>query len=409
MGKLTALIASSCLTLMCLAQPPETAAPRVFLCDAERLMDVRARAAAGDPALKPAMDRLLADAEKALQEGPFTVTDKAMDPPSGDKHDYISVGPYWWPNPDTDDGLPYVRRDGETNPERHDYDNVAQSNMAGAVRTLGLAYFLTGQERYAGYAAMLLRVWYLDPPTRMNPNLNFGQAIPGRVEGRGVGIIDTAHLPMVLDAVGMLQSSEAWTETDQQGLQQWFSDYLDWMLTHRYGKDERKARNNHGTWYDVQAISYAFFADRTELAREILESVPNDRIASHFEPDGNQPHELSRTKSYGYSTMNLTGFFHLAALGRQFDMDLWHFETSDGRGVRRGLDWIIEHAFGDGDWEYQNLTPIKPGGILPLLRMAAIAYDEPGYEKKLQELAGDDWPSDRTNLLWSEKTHEAQR
>lgn len=384
-----------------LTQAPDTGTPRVFLVDAERLMDVRSRIAAGDPAFAPAFSNLLRDADAVMDEGPFTVVHKPMDPPSGDKHDYMSVGPYWWPNPDTEDGLPYVRRDGETNPERHDYDNVGLSNMSGAVRTLALAYFLTGKETYAERATTLLRAWFLDPATRMNPNLNFGQAIPGRVEGRGVGIIDTMGLPLVVDAVGMLQSSDAWTQSDQESLRQWFSDYLDWMLNHPYGKDERKAHNNHGTWYDVQAASFALFAGRDELAREILESVPGNRIAKHFESDGSQPHELARTKSFGYSCMNLTGFFYLAALGEHFDLDLWHYTTVDGRGIRDGLDWILEHAYGSGEWKYQNLSPITPDRLLPLLRMAAIAYDESAYEQKLHELAGGDWAADRVNLLWS--------
>jgi hypothetical protein len=128
--------------------------------------------------------------------------------------------------------------------------------------------------------------------------------------------------------------------------------------------------------------------------------VPGNRIANHFEPDGRQPHELARTKSYGYSVMNLSGFFGLAALGEHFDMDLWNWQTDDKRGMRKGLDWILGHAFGDGEWEYQNLSPITPGRLLPLLRRAAIAYNEPAYEQKLQKLAGDDWKSDRVNLLY---------
>ena len=396
------------LGLSCGAQPLETAAPRVFLLDPAHLVEVRARVAEGDPALQPAMDELLADAEAALEEGPFTVTDKPMTPPSGDKQDYMSVGPFWWPNPDTEDGLPYVRRDGVVNPERHKYDNVGQGAMVRAVRSLGLAHFMTGDERYAEHAAQLLRVWYLDEDTRMNPHLKYGQAIPGRVEGRGIGIIDTMSLPRLLDSVGMLHDSEAWTPEDQQGLEQWFSDYLDWILTHPYGIDERRTRNNHGTWYDVQAASYALFTNRLDVAREVLEEVPERRIARHFEPDGRQPHELARTRSYGYSTMNLAGFFNLATQGEHIGMDLWDFETEDGRGIRKGLDWIIEHAFGDGEWEYENLSPITPGRLPQLLRRAAIAYNEPAYEEMLHEIAEADWEADRANLVYPAPAFAAQ-
>lgn len=399
--KAAVLLASVFLTCSSIAQVPNAEAPRLFIIDAAALISVRDHVRAGDPSLEPAMKKLLSDAEDALKEGPFTVVDKTIMPPSGDKHDYISVGPYWWPNPDTEDGLPYVRRDGETNPERQNFDNVDQSDMAGAVRTLGLTYFLTGDERFAEHAGKLLRVWYLDDATRMNPNLQFGQAIPGRVDGRGVGIIDTMHLPLMLDAVGMLELSQAWTDSDQEGLQRWFSDYLDWMLTHPYGKDERKARNNHGTWYDVQAASYAMFAGRNPLAREILESVPQNRIATQLEPDGSQPLELARTKSFGYSCMNLTGFFYLAALGDHFDLDLWRYTTSDGRGIRKSLDWILDHVFGLAEWKHQNLVPIDPDRLQTLLRIAATAYNEPAYERKLHELADEGWEVDRLNLLWS--------
>jgi hypothetical protein len=378
---------------------PETGSPDVCFTDANVLAHVCARIAGGDAVLNPAVDKLLCDADAALGTEPLSVVAKPMLPPSGNKHDYMSVGPYWWPNPDTPDGLPYVRRDGEQNPERDNYDNVGQSKMSGAVQTLATAYFFTGHERYADHAANLLRVWYLDEATRMNPHLEFGQAIPGRCDGRGIGIIDTACLPRLLDAVGMLGASGAWSSADRQGLEAWFGAYLDWLLTHPYGKDERGTHNNHGTWYDVQAVRYALFVGRIELALEILQSDPHNRIARHFDPDGRQPHELARTKSFSYSSMNLSAFFHLASMAGRFDIDLWRFETEDGRGLRRGLDWIVEHAFGGGEWDYPNLTPIKPNGILPLLRLAAAAYDEPAYEEKLKEIAPPDWAANRFNLL----------
>lgn len=373
--------------------------PRLSLIDAERLAATRRRVAAGDPALQPAFDALLQAAEAALNEGPFSVVDKPMLPPSGDRHDYMSVGPYWWPNPDTEDGLPYVRRDGETNPERYEYDNVGMSAMTAAVTTLGHAYFFTGEERFAEHAATLLRAWFLDEATRMNPHLKYGQAIPGRVEGRGIGIIDTLSLPQLLDAVAMLEHSHAWTEENQQGLEAWFSEYLDWMLTHEYGRAERSARNNHGTWYDVQAAAYALFTGRLDVAREILEVVPETRIVAQLEPDGRQPLELARTKSYGYCVMNLRGLFSLARLSEKLGIDLWNFEDDDGRSIRKSLDWVIEHAFGDGEWEHQNLSTIKPGSLLPLLRTAAQVFDEPAYEELLQELASSNRAADRSNLL----------
>ena len=88
-----------------------------ILMDGQKLAQTKKRLKENDPELKPAMDQLIADAEAALLEGPYTVTDKKKVAPSGDKHDYASYSRYWWPDPEKADGLPYIRKDGETNPD----------------------------------------------------------------------------------------------------------------------------------------------------------------------------------------------------------------------------------------------------------------------------------------------------
>jgi hypothetical protein len=373
--------------------------PRVFLLERSALRETQRRVAAGDEELAPAVARLRREADEALQAGPFSLVEKKTLPPSGDKHDYMSVGPYWWPNPKTPDGKPYVRRDGYTNPERHRYDNVPLGRMCGAVNTLALAYYLTGREPYAAQAARLLRTWFLDPATRMNPNLTYAQAIPGICDGRGIGIIDTTGLAQLVDAVGLLAESKAWTKADQQALQAWFREYLQWMLTSKQGQEESRAKNNHGTWYDVQAASFALFVGDEGTAREVLGQAAARRIAAQIEPDGRQARELARTKSFGYSSMNLHGMFQLAVLGWHFGVDLWNFQTDDGRGVRKALDWMLPFVVGEKPWEYEQIEPLRPGRFFPLLRRAAIAYREPRYEKVIANLPEVE-PADRVNLLY---------
>src|SRR3954468_7394630 len=210
---------------------------RVFALDADPRARAKARIA-GD--LQPAYEHLKSDADKALKAKPVSVMDKKLTPSSGDKHDYMSVAPYFWPDPTKPNGLPYIRKDGQVNPERTNNatDANASKEMMANVQTLTLAYYFSGNDAYADHAATLLRTWFLDPATRMNPNLNFGQAIPGVTPGRGIGIIDTVGLIGVVDSIGLLQSSKSWTDADQKGMVAWFDAYATWLQTSKNGKEE---------------------------------------------------------------------------------------------------------------------------------------------------------------------------
>jgi len=317
-------------------------------------------------------------ARKALTSEPFSVTSKAVTPPSGDKHDYMSQAPYFWPDPNRPNGLPYIRRDGERNPEIDKItDHRVMDQMESAVETLALAYHSTRNEDYAAKAAALLHVFFLDPDWRMNPNLQYAQAIPGINTGRGIGLIETRGLTRVVDAIGLLAGSKAWTVAEQKGMEDWFSKFLQWMLESKNGRDEAAAKNNHGTFYDVQVVSFALFLGKTDLAKSVLETAKTKRIAVQIEPDGRQPLELARTKSWSYSVMNLDGLMTLARLGENVGIDLWNYETRDGRSIRKALEFLKPFASGEKKWTYQQLGEWPPHILLPLTRRA-----EPHYPKR---------------------------
>jgi len=347
-----------------------------------------------------ALAALRAEAEAALTKGPWTVTAKKRLPPSGDPHDYMSVGPYWWPNPRTPDGLPYVRRDGETNPERKEYDNVLLGQMCSAVDTLALAYWFTQEARYAERAALLLRVWFVDAKTRMNPNLNYAQAIPGITVGRKEGIIDTLELARLLESIAMLEVSDALTEEDRRGLRAWFSDYLTWLLEDRLGIAEGKARNNHATCYDVQVVRIAAYLGNQALARMVLETAKSRRIAAHVAPDGSQPEELARTLTFSYSCKNLEALMDLAAMGSRLGVDLWNFQTPDGRSIRKALEYLIENAMRDTPWPHEQIKGDAIPRAYPLLRRAARAFGENSYEELFQAKSAGSWAATRLQLLY---------
>ncbi len=381
-------------------------APRVFLLNAKNLQTTKQRLHEGDRSLALALAQLEREAQKALTIAPFSVVNKEQTPPSGDKHDYMSQAPYFWADPKAPNGLPYIRRDGERNPEINkitDRQNIGK--LISTVETLALAYYLKGDEGYAAKAAQLLRVWYLDAATRMNPNFQFAQAIPGITTGRGIGLIETSGLTQLVDAVGLLAGSKAWTKADQRGLEDWFAKFLQWMLESKNGRDEAAAKNNHGTYYDMQIASFALFIGKKDLAKDILQAARQKRIATQIEADGRQPLELARTRSWSYSVMNLRGLMALAVLGEHVGVDLWNYQTVDGRSIRKALDYLLPFALGQQKWPHQQLGEWPPQELFPLLRKAAAKYRNPQYQALLLKIPDVD-QANRNNLLDAKETEK---
>ncbi len=377
--------------------------PRVYGLDGEALARAKHRIESGDPRIQAAYDRLLREAGAALLVPAASVMDKRRVPPSGDKHDYVSMGPYWWPNPAKPGGLPYVRRDGERNPEmRDDYDAPRLAATTGAVTTLGLAYYFTDDEKYARRAALLLRTWFLDPATRMNPHLRYGQGIPGVTQGRAAGIIETRGLVGVVDAIGMLERSPSWTAADDRGMAQWFSAYLGWLRSSAIGKGERNAHNNHGTWYDAQVAALALFTGDSGLARSTLATAGTRRIASQVTADGRQPYELARTRSLAYSVMNLEGLCRLAELARHVGVDLWSYRSPRGGSIRRALDYLAPYADPRRKWPGRQITPTEPDLLVLPLEQARLAYGDARYGALLRQIPDDAVRSHRAQLLYPE-------
>jgi hypothetical protein len=358
--------------------------------DAQRLQEVKRSLAAGDKTYAAPLAKVEADAKKALSGGTFSVTTKTQAPPSGDKHDYMSQAPYFWADPKSPNGLPYIRRDGERNPEINKYpDHGTLDKLENAVEALSLAYYLKGDETYSAKAVTLLRAFFIDSATRMNPNLEYAQYVPGVNTGRGIGLIETRGLVRVVDAVGLLEGSKALTAADKQGVRDWFAKFLTWMQESKNGRDESASKNNHGSSYDVQTAAYALFVGKKDLAKQIVETAKTKRIALQIEPDGRQPLELARTKAWSYSIMNLDELTQLATLGDAVGVDLWNFQTADGRGIRRALDYLYPFSVGE-KWKYQQLGEWQPEELFPLMRRAATKYRDDKFKAMLAKVPSAD-------------------
>ena len=346
--------------------------PHIFSHAPEVLTRHKARWLADRQHPAPALRQLLDDAHAALAVRPFSIVEKTSVPPSGDKHDYLSLAPYAWPDPGKPNGLPYLQRDGESNPERDSIpDHRYFARLAALVETLGLAYFFTDDESFAAHAVLLLRTFFVEPATRMNPHLRFAQGVRGKEGGRPSGLIDTACIARLIDGFGLLVESKSLSKEERDGILGWFRDYLAWLRDSELGRREGQARNNHGTWYDVQVVSLALVTGQVDVAREVLQFSHKRRIGRQIEPDGRQPEELQRTRSWHYAVFNLEAFVALANLGDGAGVDLWHYQTPDGRSIRKAIDWLVPFALGEKEWTTPEIGGMKPDALWPIVREAA--------------------------------------
>ncbi|TGE23481.1 alginate lyase family protein [Hymenobacter metallicola] len=373
-GLLWAVLALLKLTILTGAAVAAPMTPFLLL-NAQDLASYKAAYRKGSPAEVQQVQRLLAKADQALQRGPYTVTSKQRVPPSGDKHDYISQAPYWWPDPSKPDGKPYMQKDGLVNPETKqlkDDENLAA--LCHDVQDLGRAYYFSADEKYATHAARLLRVWFLDPATRMNPNLNFGQGIPGTNDGRSFGIIESRHLVYVPDALALLSGSKSVTPALVKDLKSWYTQYTQWLTTSQLGREEGQNKNNHGTFHDVQVVDFALFIGNKELARQTLEKQTLPRLPVQFAADGSQPLELARTRPWNYVSMNLQGWAELAVLAKHVGLDLWTYTSPEGRSLSQAVAWFRPYLLREKQMERKDAVPSGNNAILTIYHRASPEY-----------------------------------
>jgi hypothetical protein len=294
---------------------------------------------------------ILAEAAWAMREQPVTVTAESSSRSAGGKHDFYSEGDYWWPD-STDAAKSYVQRDGMTNPHNFTAHRRAMIRLSTIIGALASAYRITGDAAYVRQAVVHLRAWFTDPATRMNPSLPFAQAIYGRATGRGIGIIDTIHLMEVARGVMVMMECVSFDAAMKDGIVAWFRDYLAWLTTHAYGKEEMNAKNNHGTCWVMQVASFATLTGDAELLQFCRTRYKTVLLPDQMAADGSFPLELKRTKPYGYSIFNLDAMVMLCQILSTPVDNLWAYQTADGRSIRKGIAFLYPSLRDKKSWPY---------------------------------------------------------
>jgi alpha-galactosidase len=336
-------------------------------------------------------DRILRAAQDALSLEPITITQFRAKLSQGGPNDFYSNGDYWWPDPAKPDGLPYIQHDGQSNPDNFVAHRRCIAQLRDGVAALGAAYIITHEDRYAAKAADLLRVFFLDPATRMNPRLDFAQAIPGVSPGRGTGIIDTLHLIEIPKAIEAMRKSPTFPATVLAGLKQWFSDYTEWMTASKNGRDEAAAKNNHVVAYFLQLAVFAEFAGDNAKLEECRRQFKEVFVAKQMANDGSFPAELRRTKPYGYSIFQLDNMAALAQILSTPQQSLWFYALPDGRGMRQAMAYLYPSLKDKSQWPLEPDVQAWDGWPArePCLLFAGLALDESKYLELWQKLPAD--------------------
>lgn len=310
---------------------------------------------------------LIKKANTAIKTNYKSVVDKVLIPPSGDKHDFISRAVYYWPNPNSPNGLPWVYRDGKYNNKSFsETDHKNYYDAMEAIKDLSLAYNLTNNIIYAEKAVEIIKQWFVNKETKMNPNFNYAQGIPGKYDGTKSGIIDSRAILWVIQGVEFIRISNKLSNSDEQQFKLWCKSYLDWLLTSEFGINEEKSENNHGTFYDLQVVGFADYSGDERTAIEFLEHVKTKRIEKQILPDGSQPLELNRTRPHMYSIFNLSALVELADLADKYGIDLWNYKTKKCGSIKDAIDFLVNNSTSSnsklfkGNISSQNMMRIIP-------------------------------------------------
>jgi hypothetical protein len=335
----------------------------------------------GNAALSGVRSRLLEEASAALERGPYSVADKTTSAPSNDPHDYWHPAPYWWPNPWTRNGRPYIHRDGARvpgtrlyEPDSEKFDRTRLQRLFDDTTTLALATTATGEARYAEHAARLVRTWFLEPKTRMNPHLRYAQVRRGYDgdTGQHSGVIEMKDVYYFLDALRLLGGAGVISDAETRGIKAWLEAYLGWLQSSPQGQREMQMPNNHGTAYDLQVASISAYLGNTSLLRSTLERSAY-RVGQQFAANGSQPHEMSRAITAHYTCFNAQTWINLARLAERCGSDIWGLELAGGPGLRRGLEWLVRELSRER-WAFKQMGEFDRQRSLPIAQTYRDTY-----------------------------------
>ncbi|HEV3202168.1 MAG TPA: alginate lyase family protein [Bryobacteraceae bacterium] len=328
--------------------------------------------------------RLRAEADRRMSQGPWSVTSERPKGIDLDPHDYYSEAPYWWPNPESPDGS-YVRRDGQVNPSRFVANNSALNSMCDAVLTLGTAAFLLDDTRYAQRATRVIHAWFINPKTRMTPNLDYAQAVPGLNNGRGAGILDGRAFIRAIQGMEFLAQTGAWDAKDQAAVRKWFEEYLHWLADSKNAGEEKASANNHASWWTAQVAAVATFVEDRQATQMAFNYYRDHIFPRQIRGDGSAPREEARTKSLTYSAFNLEALTMVCRIAQVHNTDLWPVRAKSGATIGTVIDYLLPYLADPRKWSKEQIADFQNDSLY-FLAFAGMGLKKPEYVALFRKL-----------------------
>ena len=343
---------------------------------------------------------LIKDANQLLKSKNPSVIDKTILPPTGNKHDYLSISRYWWPDSEKKDGLPWIRYDGKTNPDTQTdaVDRKRLGFMGHGVWSLSLAYYFTDNEKYAEKAISMIETWFLNPETLMNPHLEYAQSVPGNPNKRPSGILDGRSIVrFVPDAINLLSISKHWNANYQTKMNKWFSNYLLWLTKSDVGIKGSLQKNNHGSWYKFQVASLALYLGDKQLVRDMVE-LAQQSLDDMLDNEGGQTHELARSRSFFYSCFNLQALTNIAELGDKVGMNMWQYQSENKKSLALAISYLTPVVDGE-KWSHDTLKDIDLSSLIPIISKASKNENTQEYNSLLVKILKDSEQKKQNKIL----------
>jgi len=350
-------------------------------------------------------------AAELADEAPWSVMNKTITPPTGSKHDYESLAPYWWPDCSSVGNTtqltpeqiwttcPYVQKDGQFNPDvRQLANDVGEfSDMSDAIFYSAMAWAFNGSSIFSSNVANYINVWFLDPATSMTPNLNYGQVQrgPGKQNGTHTGVLDLKCMTKIVSGILILRNGKApeWTSDLDSQFVTWVLEYITWLQTADIAIQERNSTNNHGTFYFNQLAALQIYVGDQDGANSSIAAYFTGIYLGQIAANGDQPLESARTRPYHYRAYNLAAMITNARIGEYVGYNAWNLTTTAGGTIKSALDYAMTQPAGADD----------PTELYSVVAAVASQYGDPTgkYAAYLLKNAGNTYPA-QAYFLWDQ-------